>query len=149
MSEAPYGYRYIGKQEGAGQARYEVELEEARVVCQMFTWVGLERCSIGEVCSCLRAQSIPSPKGKPYWDRTTVWGMLKNPDYRDEVGFGKTQAGELRKRLRPQCERPRRMTGLHCWATGFCVSKACSPHSRKGATPRSRPIGGPSYYHGL
>jgi site-specific DNA recombinase len=106
LSGAPYGYRYIGKQEGAGQARYEIVLEEARVVRQMFTWVGLERCSIGEVCRRLRAQGIPSPKGKPSWDRTTVWGILKNPAYRGAAGFGKTQVGELRKRLRPQRGRP-------------------------------------------
>ena len=106
LSGAPYGYRYIGKQEGAGQARYEVVLEEARVVRQMFTWVGLERCSIGEVCRRLRAQGIRSPKGKPYWDRTTVWGILKNPAYRGAAGFGKTQVGELRKRLRSQRGRP-------------------------------------------
>jgi site-specific DNA recombinase len=30
LSGAPYGYRYIGKQEGAGQARDEIVLEEAR-----------------------------------------------------------------------------------------------------------------------
>ena len=78
----PYGYRYISKQEGAGQARYEILLEDARVVRQIFTWVGRERCSIGEVCRRLRAQGTASPKGKLYWDRTTVWGILKNPAYR-------------------------------------------------------------------
>ena len=106
LSGAPYGYRYISKQEGAGQARYEIVLEEARVVRQMFTWVGLERCSIGEVCRRLRAQGISSPKGKPYWDRATVWGILKNTAYRGAAGFGKTQVGELRKRLRAQRGRP-------------------------------------------
>jgi site-specific DNA recombinase len=106
LSGAPYGYRYISKQEGAGQARYEIVLEEARVVRQIFTWVGAERCSIGEVCRRLQAQGIFSPKGKPYWDRTTVWGILKNPAYRGAAGFGKTQIGELRKRLRSQRGRP-------------------------------------------
>jgi site-specific DNA recombinase len=106
LSGAPYGYRYIGKHEGAGQARYEIVLEEARVVRQIFTWVGLERCSIGEVCRRLRAQGIPSPKGKPHWDRTTVWGILKNPAYRGAAGFGKTQVGERRPRLRSQRGRP-------------------------------------------
>jgi site-specific DNA recombinase len=69
-------------------------------------WVGLERCSIGEVCRRLRAQGIPSPKGKPYWDRTTVWGILKNSAYRGAAGFGKTQVGERRPRLRAQRGRP-------------------------------------------
>jgi site-specific DNA recombinase len=106
LSGAPYGYRYIGKHEGAGQARYEIVLEEARIVRQIFTWIGQERCSIGDVCRRLKAQGIPSPKGKPYWDRSTVWGILKNPAYRGMAAFGKTQIGEIRKRLRTPRGRP-------------------------------------------
>ena len=98
---ASYGYRYIGKHEGGGRARYEIHEEHARVVRLIFTWVGLERCSIGEVCRRLQAQTIPSPKGKPYWDRTTVWGILKNPAYKGQAQFGKTHAGPRRPRLRP------------------------------------------------
>src|SRR3989440_11041067 len=33
LSGAPYGYRYVSKQEGDGEARYEIVWEEARVVC--------------------------------------------------------------------------------------------------------------------
>jgi site-specific DNA recombinase len=32
LGHAPYGYRYISKQEGGGTARFELLLEEARVV---------------------------------------------------------------------------------------------------------------------
>jgi site-specific DNA recombinase len=45
---APYGYRYVSKQDGDGQARYEIIPEQARVVQQIFHWVGIERASIGE-----------------------------------------------------------------------------------------------------
>ena len=98
---APYGYRYVGKHEGGGRARYEIHEEHARVVRQIFAWVSLERCSIGEVCRRLQTQQIPSPKGKPYWDRTTVWGILKNSAYKGQAQFGKTQVGPRRPRLRP------------------------------------------------
>src|SRR5215831_2043012 len=98
---APYGYRYVGKHEGGGHSRYEIHEEHARVVQQLFTWVGLERCSIGEVCRRLQARQIPSPRGKPYWDRTTVWGILRNPAYKGQAQFGKTQVGPRRPRLRP------------------------------------------------
>ena len=54
LSGAPYGYRYVGKHEGGGEARYQVVAEEARVVRKIFEWVGQERCSIGEVCRRLR-----------------------------------------------------------------------------------------------
>src|SRR5215470_9628529 len=36
LGHAPYGYRYICKQEGGGTARFEVLLEEARVVRDIF-----------------------------------------------------------------------------------------------------------------
>src|SRR5215469_12057547 len=38
LSGAPYGYRYVSKQEGDGAARYQVLAQEARVVRQIFTW---------------------------------------------------------------------------------------------------------------
>src|SRR5438093_7229266 len=40
LSGAPYGSLSIRKHEGGGQARYEILLEEARVVRQVFDWVG-------------------------------------------------------------------------------------------------------------
>src|SRR3954471_1143469 len=107
LSGAPYGYRYIGKHEGDGEARYQVVAEEARVVRQIFAWVGQERCSIGEVCRRLRREGIPSRTGKPAWDRSVVWATLKNPAYRGTAAFGKTRAGEVKpQRLRPQRGRP-------------------------------------------
>jgi site-specific DNA recombinase len=99
---APYGYRYISRREsGDGEASYHVVEEEAAVVRQIFRWVGQERCSIGEVCRRLRQAGIPSPRGKDVWDRSVVWGLLKNPAYQGAAAFGKTRIGERRARLRP------------------------------------------------
>src|SRR5262245_2824976 len=102
LSAAPYGYRYVGKYEGGGQARYEIDEAQADVVRQIFTWVGLERCSIGEVCRRLQQRGISSPRGKAYWDRTSVWGLLKNTAYIGKAQFGKTRVGPMRPRLRAQ-----------------------------------------------
>ena len=55
LGGAPYGYRYVRKYDGGGQARFEIMLDEARVVRQAFDWVGRERLSIGEVCRRLQA----------------------------------------------------------------------------------------------
>jgi site-specific DNA recombinase len=121
LSGAPYGYRYISKFEGGGSARYEVVLEQARIVRQIFTWVGQERCSLAAVCRHLQRQGVLSPTGKSYWDRTTVWGMLKNPAYLGTAKFGKTQIGPLRPRLRPQrhaAEQPRRAYSVYNSADG-------------------------------
>jgi site-specific DNA recombinase len=107
LSGAPYGYRYVGKHDGDGQARYQVVAEEARVVREVFEWIGQERCSIGEVCRRLRREAVPTRTGKPAWDRTTIWLMLKNPAYKGTAAFGKTRSGPLKpQRLRPQRGRP-------------------------------------------
>src|SRR3954447_25480050 len=107
LSGAPYGYRYVGKHEGGGEARYQVVAEEARVVRKIFEWVGLERCSIGEVCRRLRRDGVATRTGKSAWDRATVWLILKNPAYKGTAAFGKTRPGEFKpQRLRPQRGRP-------------------------------------------
>ena len=102
LGGAPYGYCYIGKNDGAGAARYEIQEQEAEVVRQIFTWIGRERWSLGDVKRHLDKEQILSPKGKAWWDRTTLWGLLKNPAYQGKAAFGKTRVGPLRPRLRPQ-----------------------------------------------
>jgi site-specific DNA recombinase len=106
LSGAPYGYRYVSKHEGDGEARFEVLLEEARVVRQVFSWVGHDRCSIGEVCRRLNARKEQTRTGKTVWDRATVCDMLKNPAYKGSAAFGKTRVEPLRPRLRAQRGRP-------------------------------------------
>jgi len=102
LSGAPYGYRYISKQDGGGQAHYEVVPEQAEIVRQIFYGVGIERASLGEVQRRLKQVGIASPKGKTSWDRTTLWGILKNPAYKGTAAFGKTRRAPLRPRLRAQ-----------------------------------------------
>ena len=49
LSAAPYGYRYIDKYTGGGQAQYEINETEAEVVRKIFHWFGRERLSIHNV----------------------------------------------------------------------------------------------------
>lgn len=102
LSCAPYGYRYVSKWDGAGEARFELVLEEARVVRQIFDWIGRDRCSIGEVQRRLNAAREQTRTGKTVWDRAPIWGILKNPAYKGEAAFGKTAVEPLRPRLRAQ-----------------------------------------------
>src|SRR5438105_7191267 len=82
LSGARYGYRYVSKQEGAGEAHFEVVWEEARVVRQVFEWVGRDRCSIGEVRRRVEAAKERTPTGNTVWDRATIGRMLHNPAYK-------------------------------------------------------------------
>ena len=67
------------KDEGGGQARYEILPDEGRVVRQVFAWVGCDRLTIGEVCRRLTQAGEMTRTGKTVWDRSVVWGILKNP----------------------------------------------------------------------
>src|ERR1700759_5227876 len=129
LSGAPYGYRYIGKHIG-GVARYEVQADEARIVRQIFQWIGRERISIGEVCRLLRTQGCPTRSGKLAWDRSTVAGILKNPAYAGAAACGKTGNGPLPARLRPVrggAEQPRRAYGVYDVAPEAWISVPVPP----------------------
>jgi site-specific DNA recombinase len=100
LGGAPYGYRYITKSDGGGRAAYHIVLDEARIVRQIFDWVGREGCSLGTVVRRLKAQGIPTSTGKPVWDRSTLRDMLKNAAYKGTAEYGKTCRVERRPRLR-------------------------------------------------
>jgi site-specific DNA recombinase len=102
---APYGYRYIRKHDGGGQAQYQVNLDQARVVRQIFEWVVYERLSTRQVVRRLAREGITSAKGK-HWCPETVGKLLNNPAYKGQAVFGKSRVGERRPQLRPGRGRP-------------------------------------------
>jgi len=101
LGQAPYGYRYVPKGAGGGQAHFEIALDEARVVRQIFSWIGRDRASIRDVCRRLTQARERTRSGQVTWTPTTVWGMLKNPAYMGRAAFGKTRAQTTEPRLRP------------------------------------------------
>jgi site-specific DNA recombinase len=106
LCHAPDGYRYVSKQEGGGEARYELVDERAQMVLQVFRWVGEDRCTINEVCRRLHQAGIRTVSGKEHWDHKTIWDMLKNPAYKGEAAFGKTHWTPVKPRLRAPRGRP-------------------------------------------
>ena len=100
MSGAPYGYAYVRKTE-TEPARYEILLSEATVVRRIFDALVREQRSIGDIVKMLNAEHVPTRRGGSRWDRTTVWGILGNPAYRGQAAFGKTEAVERGRILRP------------------------------------------------
>ena len=91
LGHAPYGYRYVSKHDGDGEARYDIMLEEARIVREVFQWVALEGLSLGRVVARLAEQGVSTAKGNPRWDTATIRGMLLNPAYTGTAKYGKTR----------------------------------------------------------
>jgi site-specific DNA recombinase len=106
LAHAPYGYRYVPKHEGGGEARYEVLSEESRHIQQMFHWVAIEGLSLGEVERRLFDNKVPSPTGQARWDRATIRGLLVNPAYQGTAKFGKTRLCPRKNERRRQRRAP-------------------------------------------
>lgn len=110
LGRAPYGYRYVPRGDD-GDAQYQVVFEEARIVKQIFEWVGLEGLSLRQAARRLSERGAPTAGGKSHWHQSTVRGMLKNPAYKGSAAFGKTRTAPRPPRLRSsrgQSEVPRR-----------------------------------------
>ena len=115
FSKAPYGYRYISKREGHGVARFEVIASEAQTLMTIFEWYGKEDYSLIQICERLNREGVLRRSGKPGWDPTSVWDMLKDTAYKGEALYGKSHVGEYRPHLRPahgQPEYPRRARSI-------------------------------------
>jgi site-specific DNA recombinase len=91
LSGAPFGYRYIRKTPETG-ARYEVVPHEAVLVAEMFRRYADDGAAIADLRRWLTGQGVPTRTGKDRWDRSVIWGMLRNPAYCGRAVFGKTQA---------------------------------------------------------
>ena len=96
LSGAPYGYRYVRKSDTAA-AYYEVLEAEAAVVRRVYEAYTQQGLSINAIAHRLNEEQIPTRTGTTRWERSTVWGMLRNPGVPGRACYGKT---ELRPRQR-------------------------------------------------
>jgi site-specific DNA recombinase len=103
MSGAPYGYRYIRKTDEM-PAAYVVDEAEARTVRRVYEMYTVEGLSIGEITRRLNTEGVPARKASR-WERSVVWGVLRNPAYRGVACFGKTRISARTRVMRPQRRR--------------------------------------------
>ena len=85
---------------------------EAAVVAEMFRRYADGGVAIAELTRWLGGLGVASRTGKTRWDRSVVWGMLRNPAYAGRACFGKTMrteqpAGLNRHRAAGRAQPPR------------------------------------------
>jgi site-specific DNA recombinase len=100
LTAAPYGYRYLRRDQGSGVARFEVVEDEARIVRLIFAWVGLDRSSVREVCRRLHQIGCRTQRGLAHWSAATIKGMLDNPAYIGRAVLGRSRVLPAGQRLR-------------------------------------------------
>ena len=104
LSGAPYGYRYMKKTDTSA-AYYQVLESEAGVVRMVFQLYTKEHLSINAIARLLNTRGIATRTGKTRWERSTVWGILRNPAYQGKACFGKTESRPRQRITRPLRQR--------------------------------------------
>jgi site-specific DNA recombinase len=104
LSGAPFGYRYVKKNESSA-AYYEVIEPEANVVQMVFDTYTQQNHSINAIARMLNERQVPTRTGTARWERSTVWGILRNPAYRGRACFGKTEIRPRQRITRPLRQR--------------------------------------------
>jgi site-specific DNA recombinase len=89
LGGAPFGYRYVKKTLDT-PAAYEIIEHEAVLVAELFTRYANTAVTLADLTRWLGEQGALTRTGKTRWDRSTVWGMLRNPAYAGRAVFGKT-----------------------------------------------------------
>ena len=104
LSGAPYGYRYVKKSDTSA-AYYEVLESEAAVVRLVYEAYTRQGLSINAVARMLNERQIPTRTETTRWERSTVWGLLRNPAYQGRACYGKTELRPRQRITRPLRQR--------------------------------------------
>ena len=90
LGGAPYGYFYQKVTE-INDATYLIHPEEAAIVREAFCLYCEKNFSIGEIAKHFTSKSYQTRTGKTFWERSVIWGMLRNPAYKGTAAFRKTK----------------------------------------------------------
>ena len=112
LGGAPYGYRYVRRTDSA-DARYEIVEDEARIVRELFRRYIEDQVPMAELVRWLAEEGISTSTGKARWDRSTIWGMLRNPAYAGRAAFLKTMRTDQRAALNRTARRQGRAVSRH------------------------------------
>ena len=86
-------------------AYYEVLESEAAVVRLVYEAYTRQGLSINAIARMLNERQVPTKTGTTRWQRSTVWGLLRNPAYCGRASYGKTELRPRQRITRPLRQR--------------------------------------------
>lgn len=115
----PYGYRYVRKTDHT-PSQLIIDPGEAAIVQQMYRWLVEEQLSSYAIQQRLTDQGLPTRGHNAQgWAQSSVIHILRNPLYKGEAWYNRTQAADTR--------RPRLQTGLKDLRPGNRRSRTLRP----------------------
>ncbi len=106
LAGAPCGCRHHRKTRDS-DAFHEIVEPQASAVRDICRAYACEHMSIGAITRRLNERAVPTATGRsPRWERSAVWGILRNPACKGKACFGKT-----RQQPRTSVTRPLRQRG--------------------------------------
>src|SRR5215216_4219997 len=111
---APYGYRYVPKQDGC-PGHLVIDEAEAAIVRMLYRWLVDEQLTVRQILKRLQAGPWRPRSGKPYWSASVVHHILSDPVYTgtayvnryDYVPAVKPRRPESPRSGSPTCKRRR------------------------------------------
>jgi site-specific DNA recombinase len=108
LGGAPFGY-YYQKVTDTSDAAYLIHTEEARIVREAFYLYCTKQLSIGEIAREFTRKQYKTRTGRTFWERSVIWGMLRNPAYCGQAAFRKTTRVRRNKKTKLAIESTRPM----------------------------------------
>lgn len=99
LGGAPYGYFYQKATESQ-DATYMIHPTELEIVKEAFHLYSYENYSIGKIAKHLTNKGCLTRTGKATWERSVIWGMLRNPAYKGQAAFRKTKVVKRTKKTK-------------------------------------------------
>lgn len=98
LGGAPYGY-YYQKTTEMQDAMYIIHPTEASVVKEAFS-LYCKNFSIAKIAKEFTNKGYLTRTGRTFWERSVIWGMLRNPAYKGTAAFKKTKRVKRNKKTK-------------------------------------------------
>ena len=125
-SGVPFGYRFVPRT-AEHRATMEVEPEQAAVVREIVTMLTAERMACRAVCRRLTERGTPAPKGGRIWHPLALQRILTNTAYVGRFIYGKNEAAEPQREIKPVGERKRKRSSRKALPPEQWVTIPCEP----------------------